>query len=175
MPRRRPAVLRPAVLAAWIPIFLFHFGLGSVPARGAEPAVDSAPAESDPAEPDDSAGSATFLSSHRRSLLWIAAGGAAASAVTAILFRREANDRYDAYQQTADPEAIADLYDEAKHLDEVATGFFIGAEALFVAVIYLGFFVEPAADRAVLAPLPLTPVVERSTAGDPRLGLAWHF
>jgi hypothetical protein len=173
MPRRRPAVLRPAVLAAWIPIFAIHLGLGSVPARGAEPFVHSDQTE---AGGSDASGSSSFLSRHRRSLIWISAGGAAASAVTAILFRREANDRYDEYQHTANPEEIADLYAESKHLDEVATGFFIGAEALFVAVIYLGFFVEPTADhQAALAPSSLTPVVARGMAGDARLGLAWHF
>jgi hypothetical protein len=171
MPPRRPAVLRPAVLAAWIPIFAFHVGLGSVPARGAEPAVDQGPAD-----PDASAGGSSFLSRHRSSLLWISAGGAAASAVTAILFRREANDRYDEYQHTADPEAIDDLYAESKHLDQVATGFFIGAEALFVAAIYLGFFVEPAAgDHATLSSPRLMPVLDRAPAGDSRLGIAWRF
>jgi len=172
MPPRRPAVLRPAVLAAWIPIFAFHVGLGSVPARGAEPFVLYDQTEA--GEPD-ATDSSSFLSRHRSSLLWISAGTGAASAVTAILFRREANDRYDEYQHTADPEAIDDLYAESKHLDQVATGFFIGAEAMLVAAIYLGFFVEPTADhQAALAP-SLTPVVARGTAGDARLGLAWHF
>jgi hypothetical protein len=168
MPPRRPAVLRPAVLAAWIPIFAFHVGLGSVPVRGAETVPGG--------EPQASSGSSSFLSRHRGSLLAISAGGAAASAVTAILFRREANDRYDAYQQTADPAAIDDLYAESKHLDQVATGFFIGAEALFVAAIYLGFFVEPAqADAAASTSPRLQPVVNRAPSGDSRLGIAWRF
>ncbi|HWN82096.1 MAG TPA: hypothetical protein VNM87_08380 [Candidatus Udaeobacter sp.] len=171
MPRWRPAVHRLARLAACIPLLASLLGFGSAPARGAEPA------DPDFADPTASAESASFLSSHRKSLLWISAGGAAASAVTAILFRRAANDRYDEYQQTADPEAITDLYTEAKHLDQVATGFFIGAEALFVATIYLGFFVEPAQSAAVSLPHPasFTPVLNQSPAGATRLGLAWHF
>lgn len=168
MPRRRPAVLRPAALAAWIPIFAFHIGLGSVPARGAE--TEPVPGS----ESQASSGSSSFLSRHRGSLLAISAGGAAASAVTAILFRREANDRYDAYQETADPAAIDDLYAESKHLDQVATGFFIGAEALFVAAIYLGFFVEPAQADAAAFPR-LQPLVDRASSGDSRLGIAWRF
>ena len=122
MPPRRPAVLRPAVLAAWIPIFAFHVGLGSVPARGAETEPVS---RGEPQAQLGSASSSSFpaiadrCSPSRRA-------GPRPRRVTAILFRREANDRYDAYQQTADPAAIDDLYAESKHLDQVATGFFIG-------------------------------------------------
>lgn len=103
----------------------------------------------------------SFLSRHRRSLLIATGAGAAAAGIATIAFRHEANTKYDAYQGAADPEEITALYDETAELDNRAAACFIASEALFVAALYLGFFVEP-------APVRLTPVPQG-------LALAWRF
>ncbi len=103
----------------------------------------------------------SFLSRHRRSLLIATGAGAAAAGIAAIAFRQRANTTYDEYRTAADPEEIAALYDETESLDNRAAACFIASEALFVAALYLGFFVEPAPVR--LAPAP---------GG---LALAWRF
>ena len=103
----------------------------------------------------------SFLSRHRRSLLIATGAGAAATGVAALVLRRQANEKYEAYQEAADPERIAALYDETTSLDNQAAACFIASEVLFVTALYLGFFVEPA--RVRLEPVP---------AG---LALTWHF
>jgi hypothetical protein len=76
--------------------------------------------------------------------LLIAAGsGAAACGIGAIVSRSAANSRYDEYQRTADPEGIQALYRETEHLDNRAAVLFVTSEALFLATLYLGFFVAP--------------------------------
>lgn len=118
-------------------------------------------AAADTGEGTPSTPAPSFLSRHRRSLLIATGAGAAATGIAAIAFRHEANAKYDDYQSSADPEEIAALYDETARLDNRAAACFIASEALFVAALYLGFFVEPAPVR--LAPAP---------AG---LALVWHF
>jgi len=149
-----------------------------VPRAAADP-----PPPSEPQARDES-GSASFLARHRRSLLIATASGAAAAGLTAMLFRREANARYDEYQETAHPDEIADLYAETARLDEVAAGFFITAEALFVATIYLGFFVDPAEERAAVSDAsPLRPRTGDARLwptlsvhqSDTRVALEWRF
>src|SRR5688572_19159855 len=90
----------------------------------------------------DSGDGPSFLSRHRRTLLIVTSAGAAAAGVGAALVRRSANERYEEYEETADPDRIEDLYDEASSLDNTAAGLFIAAEALFVGALYLAFFVD---------------------------------
>jgi hypothetical protein len=87
---------------------------------------------------------ASFVSRHRRLLLWTAGLTAIGAGATAYGLRYRANDRFDAYTRTADPEIITTRYDEAVRLDNGAAAFFLLAEVAFVAVIYFGFFVKPA-------------------------------
>jgi hypothetical protein len=124
------------------------------------PRPDAAADPGDDPSPEPSAQS-SFLSLHRRALLIATGAGAAGTGIAAIVLRRQANEKYEEYQATADPEEIAALYDETTSLDNQAAACFIAAEALFVAALYLGFFVEPAPVR--LEPVP---------AG---LALTWHF
>ena len=126
--------------------------VASRPDAAADPGDDTSLAPSAPP---------SFLSRHRRSLLIATGAGAAATGVAALVLRRQANEKYEAYQEAADPERIAALYDETTSLDNQAAACFIASEVLFVTALYLGFFVEPA--RVRLEPVP---------AG---LALTWHF
>lgn len=110
----------------------------------------------------------SFLSRNRRSLLVATAAGAAASGVAALLYRRAANDRFEEYRRTADPDRLTQLYDETARLDNRAAAFFVTAEVLFVAAMYLGFFVEPPAPGVARASIVIDP---RDTA----LSLRWSF
>lgn len=94
-------------------------------------------------EPTPAATEPSFLSRNRRTLLIATTAGAAASGVLALLHRRAANDRFEEYKRTADPDRLIQLYDETARLDNRAAAFFVSAEVLFVAAMYLGFFVEP--------------------------------
>ncbi len=120
---------RPRVLVA---IFLSTV-LASGPLAHAAPDADQTPAPRP-----------SFLSRHRRALLIAAGGGAAACGIGAIVSRSAANSRYDEYQRTADPERIQALYRETEDLDNRAAVLFVTSEALFLATLYLGFFVAPA-------------------------------
>ncbi len=95
-------------------------------------------------EADSSAAHSGFVSHHRKTLLITTGAGAAASGLAAMLYRRAANDRFEEYQHTADPDRLRDLYDQSSRLDNRAAACFIAAEGLFVLAIYFGFFVHPA-------------------------------
>jgi hypothetical protein len=120
-----------------------------LPPAAADPsppsAPEPAPAGAASAKPPPAATEELpFLSRHRHSLLIVAGVGAAASGLGALLLRREANDRYEDYERTADPQRMIERYDDTSRLDNQAAACFIAAEALFIFAIYLGFFVEPA-------------------------------
>jgi hypothetical protein len=120
------------------------------------------------AEDEPGAEAPGFLSRHRNMLLIVTAAGAAASGVGAALVRRSANERYEEYEQTADPERIEALYDEATELDNTAATLFIAAEALFVGALYLAFFVDSPAGYT--PGLTLAPA-DRGAA----MALEWRF
>jgi hypothetical protein len=105
----------------------------------------------------------SFLSRHRRPLMVASGVGAAATGLAAVFFRRAANDRFETYQRTADPERLAELYDRAAELDNRASASFIAAEACFVFAIYLGFFVDP----------PRKVARVESDVSDGEMGIAW--
>jgi hypothetical protein len=182
MPRLAPAAPRRGRLGRLGKSFLVLALLGQLCAVGINPTAAQPPP---PARAEASEASG-FLSRHRRPLLIAAASGAAAAGVTAIVYRRKANSSYDEYQETADPEEIAALYADTEHLDEIAAGFFITAEVLFVAAIYLGFFVEPAgaqwsagaSESAAASPDAanrFTPGVTLPAGKSPRIALEWRF
>jgi hypothetical protein len=110
---------------------------------GGLPLGPAAAAAAEPAAPAPS-----WLARHRQPLLVAASAGAAGAGLTAALYRRAANDRFEDYQRTADPERLAALYDETTRLDNRAAGFFIAAEAAFIFAMVLGFFVHAPHDAA---------------------------
>jgi hypothetical protein len=141
---------RPPLVLAVLSVFVLHLA-GAVQARGDDDAAG------------DAAKSPSFLSRHRQKLLIASGVGAGAATAAAIYLRRAANDRYDDYRQTADPERLEELYDEAADLDNQAAAAFIAAEAMFVFAVYLGFFVDPPPKKAEWNPV--------FPAG--RLGMGW--
>jgi hypothetical protein len=140
LPRLRGRAARAALTL----LFLGELPLGGGPRAAAQPAT-AVLAASLEAEAESTTDPPSFFSRHRNTLLIVTAAGAAASGVGAALVRRSANERYEEYEQTADPERIEDLYDEATELDNTAAALFIAAEALFVGALYLAFFVDPPA------------------------------
>ena len=100
------------------------------------------------ARPPSSGRSPSWLSRHRHQLLWVTGRTAAAAAGLAAAWRREANATFADYERTADPQRIAALYDRTLVLDHRAGALFAVAEVAFVAAIYTGFFIKPAASDA---------------------------
>jgi hypothetical protein len=90
----------------------------------------------------------SWLSRHRRTLLWLSGATAVTAGGVAYVSRRRANDRFEEYARAADPERIAALYDEATRLDHRAAALYITAEVAFATALILAFFVPDPDEHA---------------------------
>ena len=90
------------------------------------------------------------------------AGGATLVGLS-FMFSGRADQAYDDYLATSDPDQIEILYDRAVHNDHLAQASLLTGEALLAAGLYLRFLRRPAPRRVAVV---LTPS---------RCALAWRF
>lgn len=80
---------------------------------------------------------------------YLAMAGGLGLIVAAFPLRDHADQVYEEYLSSTDPEAMEGLYQEARRFDNLATASMLTGEALLVLGIYLRFLREPALPRGL--------------------------
>ena len=80
---------------------------------------------------------------------YVSIGAGFALLGTSTLLADRANDRYEEYQRSTDPDDVRRLYDETITLDRYSTGTLLGGELLIATGLYLRFLRRPAAASRV--------------------------
>ena len=74
---------------------------------------------------------------------WLAIGSGAALLGTSFLVHHRANQTYDVYLASTNPDEIGRLYDRTANLDRLSSGTLIAGEVLFATGVYLRFLRQP--------------------------------
>ena len=86
--------------------------------------------------------------SHRWAYVTMLAGAGLGAA--SFVFEDHADDAYNSYLASTDPEEIVGLYDRAHHYDQLSTAALVGGELLFATGLWMRFLRRGTSDRLAM-------------------------